>query len=685
MAPLLSIEELRVEFSLQNGSVTGVEDMSLAIEPGECVGVVGESGCGKTTTGLAVMRLLASNAAISHGAIHFEGDDLSQFSEKEMRKIRGNRIALIPQDPLTSLNPTTRIGRQIAEGYRIHTGASAAEGEKRAIEVLEMVEMPRPKERLRQYPFELSGGLRQRAIIAMGLVCAPKLLIADEPTTALDVTIQAQILDIFDHLRANLEMAVILITHDMGVIASRTDRVVVMYAGKKAEQAPTATLFKSMQHPYTQALLASVPSLEARARTRLRSIPGLPPDLTGQIVGCRFAPRCVNATDVCSRVDPPLTEAGADAEHIFACHNPIDGPAPLTDLAPVTLRAEISESTEPLLNVVRVVKEFPITKGILRKKVGAVSAVAGVSFQVRDGETFGLVGESGCGKTTLGRLVVGLEKVDAGAIEFNGGDVTAESGAAERQSRRNRQMMFQDPYSSLNPRMIVRELIREPLSVQGVGSRMEQNERVDELLGLVGLDVKAAARHPHEFSGGQRQRIGLARALALNPKLIIADEPVSALDVSIQAQILNLMQDLQARLGTSLVLISHDLAVVHYMADTIGVMYMGKIVEIGNGEDVFRTPAHPYTRGLLDAVPEPDPEAKDQRKYVRVQGELPSASNPPSGCRFRTRCPRAQDICAEQEPTLVDFGPRHQAACFFPLLTPVTIAASPNAGTSQSN
>jgi oligopeptide/dipeptide ABC transporter ATP-binding protein len=675
----LNIENLRVDFKMRHGHVRAVEDVSLSVAPGECVGIVGESGCGKTTTGLAVMRLLAGNGRISSGSIEFEGTDLAKLTERQIQTFRGNSVALIPQDPLTSLNPTTKIGVQIGEGFRLHRGVSAKDAEKRAIEVLEMVEMPRPKERLAQYPFELSGGLRQRVMIAMGLVCEPKLLIADEPTTALDVTIQAQILDIFDQLRTNLNMAVILITHDMGVIAGRTDRVVVMYAGKVAEEAPTIELFAQMRHPYTQALLASVPSIETATKVKLRNIPGVPPDLSRTITWCRFSPRCMHATDQCRQEDPAFSQLGEN--HRFACFHPIDGPAALETQ---TQSSEVAKvlAAEEIVTVDRLVKEFPIRKGIFKRHVGDVHAVSDVSFKIHQGETFGLVGESGCGKTTIGRLVVGLEDATAGQIIFDGMDVSKARGANARHSRKDRQMMFQDPYSSLNPRMRVREIIREPLAVQKIGTKKEQYVRVDELMLAVGLDPRAGQRHPHEFSGGQRQRIGLARALALNPKLIVADEPVSALDVSIQAQILNLMKDLQAERGVSFIMVSHDLAVVYYMADTIGVMYLGKLVEVGDAESVFRTPVHPYTQGLLDAMPVPDPvEARRQRS--RVTGELPSAANPPSGCRFRTRCPRAQDVCATEEPPLESYGPTHIAACHFPLRQKVEV--TPHADASQTS
>jgi peptide/nickel transport system ATP-binding protein len=671
MSSLLTVNNLKVQFASRKTFATAVDDFSLAIGAGECVGLVGESGCGKTTTGLAIMRLLPGTGKIAAGNIVLDGVDLAGLSEKEMRHQRGQSIALIPQDPMSSLNPTTKIGRQIGEGLRIHHGASEADARKRALEVLEMVEMPRPAERLNQYPFELSGGLRQRVIIAMGLVCSPTILIADEPTTALDVTIQAQILDILDNLRKELGMAMLLITHDMGVIAGRTDRVVVMYAGKKAEEASTPEVFNSMRHPYTQALLASMPNLENTSKHKLASIAGMPPDLTKEITACRFAPRCAYATDQCRSEEPSLTLQG---EHAFACFHPTDGPKPVVAITPSpgAVRSASGAKIE-LVRAEGLVKEFAVKGGLIRHKIGAIHAVSDVSFTLTEGETFGLVGESGCGKTTIGRMLVGLEPLTAGQIFFDGKLVSARGHKPSRVERRDRQMMFQDPYSSLDPRMKVANILGEPLAVQGDGNKTQQRKRVYELLASVGLDRMAADRYPHEFSGGQRQRIGFARALALNPRLIVADEPVSALDVSVQAQILNLMKELQREHHLSYVMVSHDLAVIYYMAETIAVMYLGKIVEIGDAESVFRSPAHPYTQGLLDAVPVPDPTEARKRRGSQVRGELPSAVHPPSGCRFRTRCPKAQEICAAEEPVLRSFGVTQQAACHFPMKTPVTL------------
>jgi oligopeptide/dipeptide ABC transporter ATP-binding protein len=686
---LLEVNELQTTYRMRASSVVAVDGVSFHIDPGECLGMVGESGCGKTTIGMSIMRLLATNGHVTGGEMLFDGTDLAKAAERTMRGIRGNQIGLIPQDPMTSLHPVTRIGNQIMEVFKIHHLGSKAKARERALEVLKMVEMPNPEDRLRQYPFELSGGLRQRVMIAMALVCEPKLLIADEPTTALDVTIQAQILDVLDHLRESYGMATMLITHDMGVIAGRTDRVVVMYAGRKAEEGSTHQVFHQMHHPYTQALLSSVPKIEEGAGVRLQSIPGLPPDLSKEQVGCRFAPRCARATDECWTVEPTLGgddgAPEATSDHVFACYHPVDGPAERSSAVSFGERRADTTVVDraPLLTVTNLVKDFPLrSKRLIRREHEAVSAVANVNFEVREGETFGLVGESGCGKTTIGRLIVGLEVPTSGTISFEGREAGLKGSDARRTDARFRQMMFQDPYASLNPRKRVREIIAEPLVIQGEGSARSQLTAVLDLLDEVGLPAEAAERYPHEFSGGQRQRIGFARALAVRPKMVIADEPVSALDVSIQAQILNLMQDLRAEHGLSYIFISHDLAVVHYVADRIGVMYLGKLVEVGPAEDVFTEPAHHYTQGLLDAVPIPDPDHAKDKVHNQVRGELPSAVHPPSGCRFRTRCPAADELCAAEEPLFTEVRPGHVVACHHPLRE--TVAITPRAAAEAS-
>jgi peptide/nickel transport system ATP-binding protein len=692
---VLDITDLSTHIDVGKATIQAVGNVDLHLDAGETLGLVGESGCGKSMTGLSVMHLLPPGGEIVNGSIKLGERELVGLPEDELCKIRGNEVAMIFQDPLTSLDPTKTIGYQVAEPVALHRGASRKEARERALEVLALVGLPRPAERLDDYPHQLSGGLRQRVMIAMALSCEPRILIADEPTTALDVTIQAQILDLLDDLKARLGMSMILITHDMGVIAGHADRVNVMYAGRLVETTGTGPLFRHMRHPYTQALLASIPQLSQDRTRQLLNIPGIPPDLSEPPAGCRFAARCRLATDRCAADEPPLT--GPTSEHTFACWHPVDGPladpeinaadpgrGPTAETAAVGSGAQVAERDAParagydgpLLQIDCLVKEFPVTAGLLQRKTGSVKAVSGISFEVNRGETFGLVGESGCGKTTVGRIAVALEQPMAGSVRLNGVDVTGLKGKRLRSFRRDLQLMFQDPYSSLDPRMRVGAILREPLAVQGIGSRKEQDARVHELLAEVGLPRNSVERFPHEFSGGQRQRIGLARALTLSPQLIVADEPVSALDVSIRAQVLNLMKRLQGSHGLTYVVISHDLAVVKYMADRIGVMYLGKLVEIGSGEDIYQRFAHPYTAGLLAAIPVPEPALARQNRGTGVKGELPSPINPPSGCRFRTRCEFAQDVCAEREPELRPFGPGHLAACHFPLQQAAAAAAS---------
>jgi oligopeptide/dipeptide ABC transporter ATP-binding protein len=454
----------------------------------------------------------------------------------------------------------------------------------------------------------------------------------------------------------------------MGVVAGRTDRINVMYAGRIVETAPTERLFSSIRHPYTQALLGSIPSLDQDRRKALYTIPGLPPELSPPPPGCRFAGRCSFATEQCREEEPPLT---GDGEHRFACWHPVDGPIKRLPTIVAEEKAKVApvvSNGHHLLELTNVVREFPVTAGlILQRKVGSIKAVSDVTIHLDAGETLGLVGESGCGKTTLGKLIVGGETADSGTVELAGKRIFDLRGRALRKARRDLQMMFQDPYASLDPRMRVQAILREPLQIQKIGSRKEQDERIATVLREVGLPQSALERYPHEFSGGQRQRIGLARALMLDPKVIVADEPVSALDVSIRSQILNLMRRLQAERGTASVVISHDLAVVKYLSDRIGVMYLGKLVELGSGDDIYHHAAHPYTDALIKTIPVPDPAVEKVKTGVAIRGELPSARNPPSGCRFRTRCPRAQDLCAQAEPPLRVFGPDHVAACHFPL------------------
>ena len=704
---LLEVTGLKTAIHLHSGTVHAVDGVSFSVAAGETVGVVGESGCGKTMVGLSIMRLLPQGGHITEGQILFEGQDLATLDDQAMQRLRGKDIGMVFQDPMTSLNPTMNIGHQISESVRLHRHVTKDEGMQRAEDLLGLVGMAKPAERLAEYPHQLSGGLRQRVMIAMALACDPKLLIADEPTTALDVTIQAQILALLDDLKQRLGLAMILITHDMGVIAGRADRVLVMYAGRIVETAATTEMFAQTRHPYTEALLASIPKLAQGTGQRLHAIPGLPPDLMNPPQGCRFAPRCPYVQAKCRAEDPPLF--GDSPDHHYACFFPRHdgalapaafardaGSAPAGDpggapappiaaleqaaaataghVAPVfSPPAALAVATEPapedlILELRNLSKEFPVRSGlILQRTMATLKAVTEVNLGVRRGETFGLVGESGCGKTTLGRLVVALEKPTEGEVLFNGVDLATLRGGRLRGIRRNLQIMFQDPYASLDPRMRVGTIIEEPLVVQHVGDRAARRIRVRELLGEVGLESRAVDRHPHEFSGGQRQRIGLARALALNPKLIVADEPVSALDVSIRSQILNLMKKLQDDHGLTYIVISHDLSVVRFLADRIGVMYLGRLVEVGSGEDIYARAAHPYTAALLSAIPVPDPSVERGKGRIPIRGELPSPVHPPSGCRFRTRCPLAQDRCAEEVPRLENRGGEHVVACHFPL------------------
>jgi peptide/nickel transport system ATP-binding protein len=673
---LLTVTDLRTEIATREGRVRPVDGVTFSVDTGRTVGLVGESGCGKTMTGMSIMRLLPPGGAIVGGSIDFDGTDLATVDDAGMRRLRGNEIAMISQDPMTSLNPTRTIGSQLREAYRIHAGATHAQANARAVEVLGLVGMPRPSERLDDFPHQLSGGMRQRVMIAMGLLCEPKLLIADEPTTALDVSIQAQILDLIDDLKQRLSMAVVLVTHDMGVIAGHADEVVVMYAGRVVEQAGVGELFARPRHRYTQALFASMPTLDLDASAELATIPGTPPRLIDVPTGCRFAARCAFAQADCRADDPALVTAGAG--HVHACLHPASGglASELREVREVRevavgaargSAADPSNATSaPLIELVDVHRTFPARRTRLLGPAPRVHAVSGVDLTVRAGETLGIVGESGCGKTTVGRMLVGLDRPTSGAVRFDGVALDGLRGGALRRRRRDLQMMFQDSAAALDPRMPVAALIAEPLAAQGIGSATERRTAVAGLLDAVGLPSTAAARYAHEFSGGQRQRIAIARALALRPRLIVADEPVSALDVSVQAQILNLMRELQGRLGLSYAVISHDLSLLKYLADRIGVMYLGRLVELGPSEAVYRAPRHPYTAGLIASIPLPDPARATRTTAVGLGGELPSAVNPPSGCRFRTRCPLATERCAVETPKLTP-GAEHAVACHYPL------------------
>ena len=673
-SPLLDIRDLHTDIEIRSGVVHALSGVDLHVNPGETLGIVGESGSGKTMTALSLMGLLPQGGSVSSGQIILDGQDLTKLALKEKRKLRGTKVGMIFQDPLTSLNPTMKIGLQVCEPLRVHKKLSKKEALERAVEILKRVGMPRPEVVINNYPHQLSGGMRQRVMIAMALVCKPRILIADEPTTALDVTTQMQILDLIDELRDEYQMGVILITHDLGVVAGHTDRVAVMYAGRIVETAPTKTLFTEPKHRYTSSFMAALPERALAAGTKLFSIPGAPPSLTNLPVGCRFAARCLWATDECRAGYPDLS---GDDTHTFSCFHPVQE----GDESPAALQAKLDTqkngdeagaqqaplvSSKVLLDVKEASREYESAgSGFFKRDKGVVSAVDRVSITVKKGETYGLVGESGCGKSTMGRLIAGLERPSGGAIELDGRDLATLKGRDAVTIHRDVQMMFQDSYAAMDPRMRIDQILAEPMSIQKTGNARQIAERIMEIIEQVGLTEEILDRYPHEFSGGQLQRIGFARSLTLAPDLIVADEPVSALDVSVQAQVLNLMKDLQAELGLSYLFISHDLAVVQYMADRIGVMYLGRIVEEGPAKEVVENPKHPYTKALIDSIPVPDPEFSHDDRAIKLTGEPPSAVNPPEGCRFRPRCPFAGEECKIQ-PALTD--ERHRVACHHPLL-----------------
>lgn len=653
--PLLEVKELAVEFSSARGKVRAVDRVSWSVEPGQIVALVGESGCGKSVSALSILRLLSEPAGkIVGGQIIFDGRDLLQLSEREMQKLRGSALSMIFQEPMTSLNPVLTIGSQLMEPMRIHMRLTPDQARARALELLALVGIGDGERRLAQYPHHLSGGMRQRVMIAMGLACNAKLIIADEPTTALDVTIQAQILELMKGLSQKLGTSLVIITHNLGIVARYADVVHVMYAGRIVESGPAEELFRNARHPYTAGLLRSVPRLDEPRTSRLATIEGGPPDLTNPAPGCRFAARCSFRIAACD-TDPAKTVIGPS--HTAFCHRTSES----LQLVPIPAVDEVANkiADKPaILSVRNLRKHFAVGGGMTAK------AIEDVSFDVPQGMTVGLVGESGCGKTTIGRTVLQLAAATSGEIVFEGRDLTKVGGAELTKLRRRIQVVFQDPYSTLNPRMTIGQLLAEPLRVHKiVPSAKAARERVAELLTQVNLPVAMAERYAHQLSGGQRQRVGIARALAMEPSFIVLDEPVSALDVSIQGQIVNLLEDLQAKLGLTYLFIAHDLAVVRHVAHRVVVMYLGRIMEVADGDSLYETPLHPYTRALLDAAPVPDPEIERLRKPVPLGGEVPSVLSPPSGCVFHTRCPLADAKCRSVIPQLVHKKPGHAVAC----------------------
>ncbi len=670
--PLLEVDELTVEFHVPDGVVRASDALTYRIYPGEILGVVGESGSGKTVNALALLGLLpAPNAEVVGGTVLLDGRDLLKLGRRDMRSVRGREISFIFQDPLTSLNPVFTVERQIIDALVAHGDKSKRAARERARELLELVGVPDVANRIGQFPHQWSGGMRQRALIAMALANRPRLVIADEPTTALDVTIQAQVMGVLEIAQRDSGAAMMLITHDLALVGEFADRVLVMYAGRIVEQGPVRAILSDPRHPYTQGLLRSVPRID-QPDVRLSPIPGNPPNLIGLPSGCAFEPRCslAGSRSRCREVTPELVAAGSQ-EHLTACHyhDEVDsGPGVVSELISVSIGRTSSPETSGhghVMETNQLVKEFDLPR-VGFKPAGSVRAVDGVSLSMERGTTLGLVGESGCGKSTLAWMVAGLVRPDSGRIVIDGVDVTDFDRKQMRRVRRKLQIVFQDPLASLDPKLLVQEILLEPLVVHRIGTEESKARRVDELLDLVGLDSGHANRYPHELSGGQRQRVAIARALALDTELLILDEPLSALDVSIQAQIISLLRDLQLELGLSLLFISHDLAVVHALSDRVAVMYLGRIVEIGDRERVYQHPSHPYTQALLAAVPRIDRPESGASARIVLKGESPTTYQG-SGCRFESRCWKAEDICRVADPALAHLaGADHSVACHFP-------------------
>ncbi|WIB00990.1 MULTISPECIES: ABC transporter ATP-binding protein [unclassified Curtobacterium] len=698
---VLRVRDLDVRFPTPRGVVHAVRGVDLELRRGEVLGIVGESGSGKSVTSMAILGLLPETTKVT-GSIELEGEELLGRSDKQMSRLRGAKVAMVFQDPLSAFTPVYTIGEQIAETVRLHRGASKQEARDRAIELLRLVGIPQADQRVDAFPHEFSGGMRQRAMIAMAMANDPDVILADEPTTALDVTIQAQIIDVLRTAQRETGAALVFVSHDLGVIAGIADRIAVMYAGRIVETATAEELFARPRMPYTIGLIGALPRLDESSGDPLVPIPGSPPSLIGLTDACPFADRCPLAAAVCRGSEPPLAAvdvaAGVPGEepvdtaapHAVACHRTDEVAAAHADAGAIfhlpeavdtgAARTATDRADRPaVVQVEGLTKTFPLLKGALfKRKVGEVFAVDGVDLDIRQGETLGLVGESGSGKSTTLHQLMDLERPEHGTVELFGQPVVA-----SKQLRQRISMVFQDPAASLDPRMSVYDVVAEPL--RAVGASADRiAARVPELLGLVGLRAAEADRFPHEFSGGQRQRISIARALATEPELIVLDEPVSALDVSIQAGVLNLLADLKARLGLSYLFVSHDLSVIRHVADRVSVMYLGRTVEEGSVDEVFERPMHPYTAALMSAVPVPDPAVERARRTILLPGDPPSPTERPTGCRFRSRCPlyamlpeaeqaRCRDEVPDKEPRRGE-AVDHRAACHYPEKVPQLVA-----------
>jgi peptide/nickel transport system ATP-binding protein len=677
---VLTVRDLHVTFPSEAGPVQAVRGLSFDLAPGESMAIVGESGSGKSVTSLAIMGLHPATAKIT-GSIKLHGEELLSRNDESMSRLRGESIAMIFQDPLSALTPVYSIGDQIVEAIQVHHDVSKAAATKRAVELLDLVGIPNPELRVKSFPHEFSGGMRQRAMIAMSIANDPDVIIADEPTTALDVTIQAQVLEVLKKAQKETHAAMIMITHDLGVVAGIADRVTVMYAGRPVEQGSVDDIFYRPRMPYTIGLLGAVPRLDASEKKALATLEGNPPSVVNLPPGCPFEPRCPMATEACKIEEPPPAPTDHPNHYTACIYSGKVAAENLTyaDIFPVPavpsspLERIPREQRKTVLQLEGMKRHYPLMKGaVIRRRVGTVYAVDGIDLEIKEGETLGLVGESGCGKTSTLLEVLNLKPPTGGRVVVLGRPVGEMRGAERKQMRRDLQVVFQDPMASLDPRMPVFDLIAEPMGVFKV-SKTEIENRVKDLLRLVGLEPSHASRYPQQFSGGQRQRIGIARALALEPKLIVLDEPVSALDVSIQAGVINLLDELKAKLSLSYLFVAHDLAVIRHIADRVAVMYLGKIVEIGEVNDVYDHPTHPYTQALLSAIPIADPEKERSRERIILTGDLPSPANPPSGCKFRTRCQKfptltkvQQSACIDIVPDLFDIGHAdHTSACHY--------------------
>ena len=652
-ATLLEVNHLKSIIKGTEVDYHVVDDVSFSINRGQTLALLGESGCGKSMTALSIMGLLPKPVGqIKSGQILLESEDLLGCSEQQLRHIRGKRIGMIFQEPMTSLNPVMTVGEQIAEVIRFHLGISGKQLKNRVIDLLQTVRIPDAAQRMLDYPHQLSGGMKQRVMIALALAVEPDLLIADEPTTALDVTIQAQVLTLIKSLQKKNDMAILLITHDLGIVSQMADQVAVMYAGQLVEYGDASDFFSAPKHPYTRALFAALPTMDKR-RHQLRVIQGQVPQLNQHFNSCRFLDRCDHAVAACSQSEITLEKQG---NTLLRCINPDDKNS-ATEQQNQFVKVD---SGGILLQADRLKVHFPIRKGLLKRTVAFVYAVDGVNLTLKRGKTLALVGESGCGKTTVGKALLQLINPTSGSVVFDQQELCGLNQSQLKPYRARLQFIFQDPFSSMNPRMLVADILSEGMQAQGLKSSA-RDLRLIELLEQVGLDRTALNRYPHEFSGGQRQRIAIARALAVNPEFIVCDEPTSALDVSVQAQILNLLRSLQQKMQLSYLFITHNIAVVSYIADEIAVMYLGRIVEQGSVAEILQQAKHPYTQSLLAAVPEI--ETDSQGFNAEIKGELPSAINPPDGCFFHPRCEHVMDICKTQYPKeYSDKG--HKVSCF---------------------